>query len=1549
MKNILSPAIALMNKLRIPQKFLGLALLYGFAVVGLSYGLYSHLSNAITTARLELDGLSLIRPLTTTLQLIQKHRGLSNGVIGGDTSMQSARIHIEAEVAANLTEVAAKLSNDLRSGDEWKRIEREWNDIRTSGLTWSTAESFRHHTQLLERVQLMRMHISDQHYLTFDPDADAHYLIATAVVQLPEVLEKVGQIRGFGSGILASKSISDEQVIRMRELLTDLKSAQKRLTFNLNETALYNPEIREPLTIAFKGFNETLPRLAQWVEADILGAGLKNGGVEAGTDTPAARFFNFATVTMENGYTQLQQTMLPTTERLITARIQKAQRELYTSVATVVLLSLIVFYLFLGIYYSTVDSIKSLVLAAQRFAAGEMDQRVRLTTRDEIGQVGDSFNKMADGFSALLTTHVEDESRVRAIINSALDAVVQMNSDGNISGWSKHAETIFGWTAAEVIGLGLHDTIIPERYRTAHLTGLKHFLETGEGPVLNSRVEILGLHREGHEFPIELSISSIKTARGIEFSAFIRDIGERKKAEEESKQSLTLFSTVFNSSPIAGSITTLQEGQYIQINDNYVRDFGWSSDELAGRTSVDAGLWLDDKARAAWVALLRTRGRLVNYETVWQTKSGEQKMVSISAVITNLDNRPCLITYVIDISERKATEDQIRRLTMAVEQSPVGVTITNLDGKIEYVNEAFVRNAGYSREEVMGKNPRVLKSGKTPAQTYTSLWEALTSGKAWNGVFFNQRKDGSCYTEAASVTPVRQSDGRITHYLALHEDITERRRAEEAADKANRLFQESISSIAEGFTIFDENDRLVICNEAYLKIYHTSREFIVPGASFEEIIRRGAEHGQYKEAVGRIDEWVRDRVAEHQSACGKHIEQRLDDGRWVHIVEYRTPSGFIVGNRIDITSRKLAEAELDHHRHHLEELVDERTTALTLAKQAAEAANVAKSTFLSNMSHEIRTPMNAIVGFAHLLRRENPSEQQAERLRKIDSAANHLLSIINDILDLSKIEAGRLELETTDFHLGGLLDNVYSLVADQAKVKGLAVNVDPGSVPLWLRGDQTRLRQALLNYAGNAIKFTTSGSVVIRAKLIEETETNVLVRFEVEDTGIGIPPETQPHLFQAFEQADVSTTRKYGGTGLGLAITRRLAILMGGDVGVDSEVNQGATFWLTARLHKAAGPTQETPAAVTILAEEQLSHYRGTKILLVDDVDINREIAQQLLNGTGLIIDTAEDGRQAVDMARRTPYALILMDLQMPVLDGLDATREILALPGRSSTLVVAMTANAFDEDRRACMDVGMVDFIFKPVDPDALYATMLKWLSTSDLALTSPPSPPSPPMPASGQMSPPATAGKDPLSAQDETPTLPGLDIDRGLRAWKDAAVYRKFLNKFIVDYGNAADLMEETTKENPAAAAALAHKLKGAAASLAIVDVSRIAGEIDQQLKSGQDPGASFASIQHALSIALSSIREYSPRIETPLPDFFPDATQKDNVTKLLHELLRALDADNPDNAEPVISSLTSMLSAQRLDSIQATLADFDFRGAEAATRQLADDLAIPLDERP
>jgi len=666
-------------------------------------------------------------------------------------------------------------------------------------------------------------------------------------------------------------------------------------------------------------------------------------------------------------------------------------------------------------------------------------------------------------------------------------------------------------------------------------------------------------------------------------------IVSRRRAETALKSSQAHYKTLYNSNPYPMWVFDLETLAFLSVNDAAVAHYGFSRDEFMAMTLNDIR---PEKDLPILQDVLASTSSVPYEGGIFRhlRKDGQVMLVEIAAHPITFEQRPAKMALIRDVTAREKTQEQLRKLSQAVTQSPESIVITNLNAEIEYVNEAFERTTGYLAHEVLGLNPRLLHSGKTPKRTYDDMWAAMTQGRMWKGELYNKRKDGSEYIEFAIITPLRQEDGRISHYVAVKEDITEK----------------------------------------------------------------------------------------------KHIG-----------------------------------IELDGYRHHLEELVAQRTLELTKARHEAEAANQSKSAFLANMSHEIRTPMNAIMGLNHLLRNDSASPAQLDKLNKIDSACRHLLSIINDVLDISKIEAGKITLEQHQFQIAEVVGNVQTLIEPDALAKGLALTVNGDALAMWVRADATRLRQALLNLASNAIKFTPTGSVSITVSQAQQQGEEATLRFQVSDTGIGMDEATMQRLFRNFEQGDASTTRQYGGTGLGLAITRSLAQLMGGDAGASSVPGQGSTFWFTARVTLSHSPQHLTSRPMmTDSGQQLLARHRGQHVLLVDDNRLNLEVAQELLEQVGLQVSTASDGREALARVSESGDAchLVLMDLQMPLMDGFQATRALRALPEWQDLPIIALSGSAFAPDRLAAREAGMNDFVAKPIEPEVLYATLLNWLPTSGM-----------------------------------------------------------------------------------------------------------------------------------------------------------------------------------------------------------------------------------------
>ena len=587
--------------------------------------------------------------------------------------------------------------------------------------------------------------------------------------------------------------------------------------------------------------------------------------------------------------------------------------------------------------------------------------------------------------------------------------------------------------------------------------------------------------------------------------------------------------------------------------------------------------------------------------------------------------------------------------------------------------------------------------------------QLMQTGEPQSCEFRLVRADGSAFWALLNATVVEEPDG-TPHFNIMLNDISQRKETEIALAQERFLLHALMDTVPEHVYFKDRDSRFIRISKSQ------SRIFSLPDPD---------------DAIGKTDfDFF---TEEHARQAYDDEQQVMQTGQAITITERETwpahadtwvstskaplrdENGNIVGTfgiSRDITAHKLAEAELEQHRNHLEFIVHLRTKELAQARDAAEAANRAKSAFLTHMSHELRTPLNSIVGMTELALQRASDPKQIDHLGKSMAASKHLLAVINDILDLTRIEAGHLKLEEKSFSPAQMIDETLQMQGEAARSKGLGLHHElAANVPSLLIGDALRLKQILLNFVANAIKFSDNGSITVRASLQDEDTYSAILRLEVVDQGIGISPERQERLFDAFGQTDEPTKRQYGGSGVGLNICKRLTTLMGGAIGVISQTGTGSTFWATARLQKCrAKDDSDRPKSVEpreLIAQK----FSGQRVLVVDDDPMTQEIAMLLLKDAGLHVELACDGREAVEKAKTGNYALILMDVQMPVMNGLQATEAIRHLPGMENIPILAMTASAFNEDRQRCLDAEMNAHISKPVAPDLLCQAVLEWL----------------------------------------------------------------------------------------------------------------------------------------------------------------------------------------------------------------------------------------------
>lgn len=647
---------------------------------------------------------------------------------------------------------------------------------------------------------------------------------------------------------------------------------------------------------------------------------------------------------------------------------------------------------------------------------------------------------------------------------------------------------------------------------------------------------------------------------------------------------------------------------------------------------------------------------------------------------------------------RYARDIDARRATAVFMHSYDGIMITDAQGIIIEVNPALCRITGYQAAELLGNSPRRLASGRHDQQFYAAMWRGILDKDAWQGELVNRHRDGHLYFVGESITVCRNAAGRIQQFICVMGDITERHAAQTNLQRSNNRLQSILENIPVGLSVFDADLKLVAKNQLFQTNLDLPDSLFDDNATtFDRLIRFNAERGEY--GPGHADDQVAEKLARARQWHEHQYERTRPNGVVLDIRGAPMPDGGFVTTYADITNLVRANAE-------------------------AQAANLAKSRFLATMSHEIRTPMNGILGMAQLLTQPNLSERdRLEYAHTVLASGQSLLSLLNDILDLSKIEAGHFQIDLSPVDPQHLLQETHSLFSGAAKNKGLQLEWQwlgtPGQSYL---SDSHRLRQMLANLVGNAIKFTPTGRILIEASEISRSDSTATLEFSVTDSGIGVALEKQAGLFEAFSQADSSTTREFGGSGLGLSIVSRLAQLLGGTVGVQSTLGRGARFWFRVQANPIA---QLSPLESSATEPAQAVPDPGQtgfvgRVLVAEDNPVNCLVIEGLLGTLGLAVELVDNGQQAVDaLAGDKVPDLVLMDLHMPVMDGYEATRCIRQAEldsGRARVPIIALTADAFEDDRLHCLAVGMDGFLTKPISIDALRQALTRWLKAGGL-----------------------------------------------------------------------------------------------------------------------------------------------------------------------------------------------------------------------------------------
>ncbi len=774
-----------------------------------------------------------------------------------------------------------------------------------------------------------------------------------------------------------------------------------------------------------------------------------------------------------------------------------------------------------------------------------------------------------------------------------------------------------------------------------------------------------------------------------------QEIHDRVYASRALELSETKFATAFQSTPHAIAITRLEDGCHIDVNDSFLEFSGYKREEILGRTSLELNMWLNPSDRATFIQTLKSQGYVKNQEIDIRLRMGGIGVGMISAEPIKINGEKCIISVLYDISDRRAADEKLRKseekFRSLLENVTDALFVHDFEGNITDVNQRACQNLGYSRDELLKLTIFDIEVAKSP-EKLKAAWRSMKSGVPITIDGINRHKDGNTFPIEARVG-VFELNGQLA-VIGLIRDISSRVAAEEALKSTEEKYRSIFENAVEGIYQTTHDGEYLSANPALAQIYgYDSPDELM--FNIDDIAK-----DLYVDPLRRRD------FVDLMDTCGmiSGFESQVyrRDGNVIWISENARAVKDLQGRLLyyeglveNVTTRKLAEVELQN------------------AKEVSDQANRAKSEFLSNMSHELRTPLNAILGFTQILVRDSSlSSDHQESLQIINRSGEHLLSLINDVLEMSKIEAGRATLNYGSFDLHHLIISIEEMLGFKAKSKQLKLSCEIApNVPRYITGDEGKLRQVLINLMGNAIKFTDRGKVTLRVQSLSATADFHQILFEVEDTGTGIAANEIDSLFEAFIQS-ASGRKSQEGTGLGLPISRQFVKLMGGDILVCSTIDRGTTFRF--EIPVAITPTDDilmpelkSTKRVVSLAPNQIKY----RILIVEDRRENQQVLCKLLEPMGFEVKVAENGEEGITLWQDWLPHLIWMDMRMPIMDGYEATRRIKATDLGQATVIIALTASAFEEERSQVLAAGCDDFVRKPFQTEVLFAKMGEYL----------------------------------------------------------------------------------------------------------------------------------------------------------------------------------------------------------------------------------------------